>query len=193
MLRCKPKIESVCRTYVCRTVIKTDFNKDRNAWSMVKIKTRKKKSRSHIHRSCRCIFLSWMQRNFTGHEESTGISFHSQLIQYRVWYQSQQRLHSDGIFNEFDVWSVPTSVHVSPRANEAWDGDLMWGEPEICSWDHQSLLGPAVTACRKEAWRGGHNDQTPRWLDILHALRRVRWCTASYGPGDPITKPCCMG
>lgn len=67
--------------------------------------------------------------------------------------------------------------------NESRDRDLVWGETEICSWDHQGLLGPATTACRKEAWRGGRNDQTLRWLDILHALRRVRWCTVSFSPG----------
>lgn len=168
------------------------LKKKRNTWNMDR-KT-KRKSRSHICGPCRCIFLSWMQTNFRGHKVSTGISFHSGLIQYRVWYRSQQRFHSDGIFNEFDVWWAPMSVRVSPGINESWDRDPMWGETEICYWDHQrALLGPAATACRKEARRGGRNDQTLRWLDILHALRQVRWCTVSFSPGDPITKPSCMG
>lgn len=81
-----------------------------------------------------------------------------------------------------------------PSINKSWCGDLMRGETEICSWDHWwGLLGPAMTTCRKEPRHSGHNDQTHCWLDILHALRRVRWCTVSFSPGDPITKPSCMG
>lgn len=78
----------------------------------------------------------------------------------------------------------PPPIQMNPRTVISFQGVT-----EICSRDEGF-----PESCRKEARSGRHNDQTLHWLDILHALRQVRWGIACPpAPRDPITKQICMG
>lgn len=77
---------------------------------------------------------------------------------YQLWYQRQR-----GMFSKFDVQRVPSQAW---KPGEEAD---MWG----------LFRGPAGRRL---------NDRARPWLDILHALRQVRWRAVSFGRRDRITK-----
>lgn len=81
---------------------------------------------------------------------------------YRLRYQRQRRFRRRGMFSGFDARRAPSQTRKPGEDSE------MWG-----------------------LFRGSGrrlNDRAGPWLDILHALRRVRWRAVSFGHRDRITK-----
>lgn len=135
------------------------------------------------------LFVYLSQLN-VGHKESTGISFHRGQVLYRVWYQSQLHFHPEEYLTSLMYGGHPCPYMFPPVQINPGTTISCKGKTEICSWsDQRDLLGPAG----RRPSAAGYNDQTLCWLDILHALRWVRWCTVSFSPRDPITKLSCVG
>lgn len=111
-----------------------------------------------------CIHLSWIQRKERIHRCQ-----HPQLYQYPV-----QHFHSKERFNKCDVCCTSSAVL----------GLGSGGETDMWSRDHQR--GASCVSLQQPQWRradeAAHDYQTRRWLDILHSLRRVRWCAVSFSP-----------